>query len=266
MVRTNTKFLFILVLAFGFLSHAEAAFDHSHQKWNAVLQKAVVVRGHASWVNYKSIKEKPQELTEYLASLEAVTKDEFSHFSNDEKLAFLINSYNALTVKLIVEHYPTTSIKNTGVRTLSNLSASPWKNVFFKLLGGDRYLDYIEHEILRKSFNEPRIHFALVCASISCPALQTEAYTASHLDHQFEKAAENFLTDQERNRYIPGGSRLELSSIFKWYGDDFAKKYGSYLAFIGPRITKNPEFQKAISDGKATVSFLDYNWNLNEEK
>lgn len=266
MVRTNATKLLLGILVFGFFSRAEAAFDQSHQKWNTVLQKAVVVQGHSSRVNYKLIKERPQELNEYIASLEAVTSDEFNHFSNEEKLAFLINAYNAFTIKLIVEHYPTTSIKNTGERTLSNLSGNPWKNVFFKLLGKERYLDYIEHEMLRKSFNEPRIHFALVCASISCPALRAEAYTSLQLNRQLDNAAENFITDQGRNRYLPKESKLELSSIFKWYGSDFEKKYGSLLAYIGPRITNNSEFQKVITQGKVPVSYLDYDWGLNEEK
>lgn len=239
-------------------------FDQSHQAWTVYLQKHVRVKGAASTVDYKSIKKDPKELQEYLQSLEAVSQSEFDRFSENEKLAFLINSYNAFTVKLIADHYPVKSIKDIGERSFSNPTASPWKEKFFRLFGEERHLDNIEHDMIRERFNEPRIHFAVVCASIGCPALRNEAFVATNVEKQLEDSAQNFLSDTSRNRYSPETKKLELSSIFKWYGSDFPKKYGSLEAFLAPRMTTIPEHQKIIRDKKADVSYLDYDWSLNE--
>jgi hypothetical protein len=260
-----TVFLIQLLVSSQTFS-AETTFDQSHEKWSRFLQKHVVMHQHTSAVKYKSIKSAPGDLQEYLNSLESVTKKEFGRFAENEKLAFLINAYNAFTIKLIIDHYPIKTIKDAGERSLANPTASPWKTKFFKLLEEERYLDNIEHELIRKSFNEPRIHFALVCASIGCPALRNEAYTAAQLDSQLEDASTNFLSDQSRNHFISNGNKLEISSIFKWYGDDFRKKYGSLENFIGPRISSIPEQQKLITTTKVIINFQDYNWSLNDEK
>ena len=255
---------FLSVLAAGPASaknHEESHFDQSHLMWSQVLQKVVKKSGNTSTVNYKEIKSDPSQLNAYLKTLESVSEEKFSRFSNDEKLAFLINAYNAFTLKLIVDHYPVKSIKDTG-----SLFASPWKRKFFHLFGEERHLDNVEHDMIRKWFNEPRIHFAVNCASIGCPALRNEAFTASQLDKQLEEASVDFLSDKTRNRFNPDTKKLELSSIFKWYGSDFPKKFGSLETFLAPRITSNPEHQKIIREKKADLSYLDYDWSLNEEK
>jgi len=236
-------------------------FDHTHQAWTILLQNHVRLNGPASTVDYKLLKNDSEELQKYLGTLEAVAQSEFNRFSESEKLAFLINAYNAFTVKLIVDHYPVKSIKDIG-----SVFSSPWKKKFFRLFGEERHLDNIEHDMIRKSFNEPRIHFAVVCASIGCPALRNEAFVAANIEKQLEAAAQNFLTDKSRNRYLPESKKLELSSIFKWYGSDFPKKYGSLESFLAPRLTSNPEHQSIIREKKAVVSYLDYDWSLNEEK
>lgn len=243
------------------------SFDHSHKLWNDFLHQFVVVKGHESAVKYKQIKENAGPaagqsaplLQTYLQSLERVTKSEFERFSEKEKLAFLINAYNAYTIKLIIDHYPVKSIKDTG-----SFLKGPWKIKFFSLLGEERNLDNIEHDMVRKWFQEPRIHFALVCASKGCPALRNEAFTGDKLDQQLEDGARNFLTDSTKNRYVPETRKLELSSIFKWYGDDFVKKFGSLETFLATRITEKPESQKLIREKKASISFLDYDWSLND--
>jgi len=235
------------------------AFDHSHKTWTLFLQKYVTVKGPASTVAYKSIRKDPKGLTKYLEALEAVSKSDFDSFSENEKLAFLINAYNAFTIKLIIDHYPVKSIKDIG-----SLFSSPWKKKFFRLLGEKRHLDNIEHDMIRKWFNEPRIHFAVVCAAIGCPALRNEAYMAAKLKEQLEDAARKFLSDKSRNRYLPKKKKLELSSIFKWYGDDFIKKYGSVESFLATRMTSDPRQQKAIREKKASVSYLEYDWSLND--
>lgn len=241
--------------------NARAEFDHTHKNWTSQLQKYVSLKDQQSTVNYKALKKDTAALNQYLHSLEAVTQEQFNQFSPNQKLAFLINAYNAFTVKLIVDNYPVKSIKDIG-----SLLTSPWKIKFFSILGEERNLDNVEHDMIRKWFNEPRIHFAVVCASVGCPALRNEAFTALSLDQQLEEASKNFLADKTRNRYNSGAKKLEISSIFKWYGKDFVKKHGSLEAFLAPRITTNPDDQTAIREKKASIAYLDYDWSLNETK
>lgn len=247
------------VLSTGVYGEGNDQFDHSHKIWSEFLHRYVTVHGHESYVAYKKVKQEKSVLEAYLKSLESVTKLTFDHFSQDEKLAFLINAYNAFTVKLIVDHYPVTSIK-----TIRSYLKGPWKIKFFTLLGGEQNLDGIEHDMIRRSFNEPRIHFALVCASKGCPALRNEAFTAGQLDYQLEESARNFLGNSAKNRYLPKERKLEISSIFNWYGDDFVKKFGSLESFLGPRITDDPTGQKLIREKMVAISYLDYDWTLNE--
>lgn len=240
---------------------ADGRFDHSHKMWNDFLQKYVVVQGHRSSVNYGKAKAEKNELDQYLKTVQALSQSQFDQFSSNEKLAFLINAYNALTIRLILDHYPVKSIKDIG-----SILKSPWKIKFFALLGEESHLDNIEQDLIRKRFNEPRIHFALVCASKGCPALRNEAFTPEKLEQQFEDAAKNFLNDPEKNRFDAAAKKLEISSIFKWYGEDFIKKYGSVEAYLATRITNNLPDQALIKDKKAGISYLDYDWSINEAK
>jgi len=234
-------------------------FDHSHSAWNKVLKTYVGVDGATSRVRYAALKERPEDLNAYLATVEKVSLTEFSNFSEKQRLAFLINSYNALTVKLILDHYPVKSIKDIG-----GIFSSPWKEKFFTLFGEKHRLDDIEHEMIRKKFNEPRIHFALVCASKDCPGLRNEAFVVLRLDEQLENAANSFLRDSKRNSFNAKDGVLSISSIFKWYGEDFSKKFGSVKSFIAPRMAKTPDEEIAIKSDKAKIKYLDYDWSLNE--
>jgi len=238
-------------------SEAEPAFDHTHALWNEVLAEHVYSTGPRSEVDYKAIKKDPSSLQAYLEIIQKVSTSQYDSFSNNEKLAFLINAYNALTVKLIIDHYPVSSIKKIG-----GWFSKPWKQEFFTLFGAIRHLDYIEHEVIRKEFNEPRIHFALVCAAKGCPALSTNAYRANWLEAQFEEAAKSFLNDTTRNRFDANEGRFYLSKIFSWFGEDFVKKYGSVLAYAAPRIKGAP----INAEDGYQVSYLSYDWTLNERK
>jgi hypothetical protein len=120
--------------------------------------------------------------------------------------------------------------------------------------------------MIRPVFNEPRIHFALVCASVGCPALRNEAFTAEKLEHQLEGSTNAFLNDKRKNRFLSAGKKLELSSIFKWYGDDFRKTHGSVEKFVAPRMTENKADQEAIQAGKVPIAYLEYDWSLNDAK
>lgn len=251
------KTLGLALVALLVTARAAQAFDHTHAAWDKWLKEHATATGPVTTVNYKAAKEKPDSLNAYVKTVTSVTREEYDKFSADEKLAFLINSYNALTVKLIVDNYPVKSIKDIG-----NVFTSPWKKKFFSLLGEEMNLDGIEHGMIRKNWNEPRIHFAVVCASKGCPQLRPEAYVAARVTKQLDEQASSFLKDSSRNKYVAAENKLMLSKIFDWYGGDFVKKAGSVPNFVAPRMAANKDEEEKIK--KADVSFLDYDWTLNE--
>tara|TARA_R110000868_G_scaffold115383_5_gene308076 strand:+ start:1750 stop:2595 length:846 start_codon:yes stop_codon:yes gene_type:complete len=213
------------------------AFNHS--SWNNLLQNNVSQTGN---VNYKTFKTNKKTLLNYITSLGENMPNET--WKKKDKLAFWINAYNAMTVDLILRNYPLKSIKDIK---------NPWEQRYWKLADKWYNLDEIEHQILRK-MDEPRIHFAIICASYSCPKLQNEAYTSEDLEQQLTKATKEFLNDSERNSISQ--NNIELSKIFKWFSKDFEQN-GSLINFL------NLYSDIKISD-KAKKSFKDYNWDLNE--
>ncbi len=242
MKYTMTLLLFLTVLTSQLLS-----FDHSHSSFDSILKK-YVSNGR---VNYKGIQTEKSKLEEYLSSLSKVSNSEYNGFSKEQKIAFLINAYNAFTVKLILDNYPVKSIRKIG-----GIFQSPWKIEFFELLGSKRHLDWIEHSKLRVDFNEPRIHFAIVCASIGCPPLANTAFTPEKLETQLQSLMENFLKGKN-NRYDSKENILYLSPIFDWFEKDFIKK-GTVIEFV------NPSMGNTIP-ADAKIKYTDYNWNLNEQ-
>jgi hypothetical protein len=250
-------------------SIALAAFDHSHAQWDTLTKKHVVwlPGGHASQFDYSGFKADRKELKSYLDGLSAVTQSEYDGWKKPEKLAFLINAYNAYTVELILTAYP----KVKSIKDLGSVITSPWKKRFFSLLAKQRSLDDVEHGMIRAqgAFDEPRIHMAANCASIGCPALRSEAFVAGKLDAQLEDSVVRFLSDESRNRFNPKSGKLEVSKIFDWYGKDFAARSGSveaWLAQYADKLAGDPKHQKTIRDKKAKLDFLDYDWALNGKK
>jgi len=242
-----------------------AEFDHS--AWDALLKKHVITirDGLATQVDYSGIAKEHTQLERYLSATSNVTRATFDHWSREEQLAFLINVYNAWTVKLILSGYP-------GIESIKDLGSffqSPWKKTFIPLLGETRSLDDIEHGLIRGSgrYFEPRIHFAVNCASIGCPALRPEAYVAARLDVQLEEATRNFLSDRTRNRLE--GDTLYVSSIFKWYREDFEKGWHGldtleqFLTHYQQALGLDDHQTRALRRGDMDIEFLDYNWKLN---
>lgn len=223
-----------------------------------ILKKNMRKNGKQNLVNYRGVKKEKNLLVKYLGSLTAVSKKEYNAFSKNEKLAFLINAYNAFTVKLIVDNFPLESIKKLG-----SLFTSPWKKKFFILLEEERSLDGIEHDMIRKNFNEPRIHFAVNCASIGCPNLYPEAFYPTSLNSQLEKATFSFITDRKKNRWNLKKQTLNLSKIFKWYKGDFKKKFGSVPNFLATYFTQDISEQQLIKNKSTRIDYMDYDWNLN---
>ena len=212
---------------------------NDYSLWNNFLKKYVSNEGQ---VDYKTIKTYQGNLNIVLQSLTKTIPDE--NWSKNEKLAFWINAYNAFTIKLIIDNYPLKSIKDIQ---------KPWDKKFIKIGSYTMSLNYIEHDILRK-MDEPRIHVAIVCASISCPKLQNEAFVAEKIDSQLSKATSEFLSDTSKN-FISQNS-LEISKIFQWFSKDF-KQNGSLIIFL------NKYSDIEISE-HAKIKFQDYNWNLND--
>ena len=256
----NFKTGLLILLGLVFTCVPGYAFDHQYRDYDQLLHSIVVSKGLQTVVKYGQLKNEPAALDKFVSSIEAVSRSEYDNWTKEQQLAFLINAYNALTMKLVVQHYPgINSIKDIG-----GFFSGPWKQKFFRLFGEDSYLDHIEHDLIRKDFNEPRIHFAINCASRGCPALQPEAYIAGRLDEQLDHAARSFLMDAERNRYNKDNNQLEISSLFKWFNSDFERAAGSIEAFIAPYITDDPGLRNRITRHEIAIHYLDYDWGLND--
>lgn len=214
------KLLVMAWLLFSSPGNAQAI-DHGHAAWTRLLQAHVRwdEAGVSTSVDYRGMQAQRQALDAYLAELAAVSPEEFARWPWPRRQAFLVNAYNAGTVSLVLTGYPGIE----SIKELGGLLRNPWRKAFLLLLGGTRSLDEIEHELLRgdPDYRDPRVHFAVNCASIGCPALRHEAYTAERLDAQLADQARRFLSDRSRNRYVPRRRRFEVSPIFDWYADDF---------------------------------------------
>lgn len=220
------------------LSESKKIKKFNHNRWNALLQKNVSETGG---VNYEAFRKSRTELDAYINNLTSNVPNE--NWSKQETLAFWINAYNALTIDLILRNYPTKSIKDIK---------DPWDQRLWKFGKKWYNLNDIEHEILRK-MDEPRIHFAIVCASVSCPKLQNTAFTAENLEAQLNNATKQFLKDKTRNEISK--DELRLSKIFKWFKKDFEQN-GSLVDFLN-------EYSDIAISQSAKVRYKDYNWDLN---
>ena len=212
-----------------------------HAIWNTLLKNHVDENGN---VNYTDFKQNGAQLDNYLSHLAQHPPSQT--WSREDSLAYYINLYNAATVKLIVDHYPVASIKD-----IPNRWGKKWINVGNTILS----LDYIEHKILRK-MTEPRIHFAINCASYSCPKLLNEAFVAENMEQQLTKVTSDFVNDSTKNRFENG--EAQLSKIFKWYRSDFTEDL-SLLGYIN-------QYLKNSIGNDADVEYLDYDWSLNDAK
>ena len=233
-----------------------------HTVFDNLLKKHVAVDGA---VNYKGFIEDKVEFEKYLTLLKNNHPNK-RNWSKEEQLAYWINAYNAFTVKLIIDHYPVKSIKDikSGVVFVNSV----WDIKFINIEEQEYDLNNIEHGIIRKEFDEPRIHFAVNCASYSCPRLRNEAFIAEKLEAQLEDQTRKFFNDTRKNQII-SKDKIILSSILKWYSTDFTEKgFLSRLFGGNGRSEKlirfvNPYVDIDISKN-AEVEFMDYRWDLNE--
>ncbi|WP_019506397.1 DUF547 domain-containing protein [Pleurocapsa sp. PCC 7319] len=229
-----------------------------------VLQSYVDERG---LVNYEGLKADRQQLDRFNKSLGKVTPEQYNSWNEPDKIAFLINAYNAFTLQSIIDQDP---LKDS-IRDIPGV----WKKRTFTLAGEQKTLDNIEHDILRKDFNEPRLHVALVCAAKSCPPLRNEPYLPEQLDAQLEDQTAQFVASPHGFRLEQQAQKVYLSSIFKWYGKDFEETYGiddqfdgnakqrAVLNYLSTQL--NPEARQYLENGDYQVEYLDYDWSLNKQ-
>jgi len=251
----------LALLAAALLVTPALALDQSHAAWDALLKKHVVLvdGAKASQLRYAALAKERGALQQYLQDLSRVSQAEFEGWSRPQQMAFLINAYNAATVEKVLTRYPDLR----SIWDFGKVFGNPFRDEFFSLVGRRMSLDQLEHDILRKRYGEPRIHFALNCASIGCPMLREEAYAAVHLERQLEEQARRFLSDRSRNRARDG--RLEVSKIFDWYKEDFEPRERFFARFAAA-LSDQPAEQKRVAEGKARITFLDYDWSLNDSR
>jgi hypothetical protein len=274
-VNRSPKFLTFIIGVATTCSHAEAgpvvtvgrniaadarvSIDQiDHSAWDALLKKHVDQTGNVDYATWKRSAQDTQYLDNYLIHLSQA--DSRQRASREATLAYWINAYNAVTIKGILREYPTTSIRNHTARFFGY---NIWKDLQLLVGGESFYLEQIEHEILRK-MNEPRIHFAIVCASKSCPKLRNEAYVAQKLEAQLADNARAFFANSGNFRYDPVGRRFYLSSILSWFAEDFGSDQATQLRAIAPYLP-TPATQQAAGTNSVRISYLDYDWNLNDQ-
>ena len=249
----------------------------SYERYASSLVRYVDDRG---LVNYRSLKANSGDLDAFAASLSLVKPGEFDSWSGQQKIAFWINAYNALTLQAIMRNYP---IKSSLVRSVvypkNSIRQIPgvWDQLRFVVAGREMTLNEIEHGTLRAKFNEPRIHVALVCAAMSCPLLRSEPYIAENLDQQLDDQARTFLRSSHSLRINRSEATVYLSPIFKWFGEDFIKTYGTSDKFVGKSDSERAVLnfisrhvseadREFLLHARYKIEFLDYDWSLNEQK
>lgn len=236
----------------------------NYQIYNNVLKTYVSDRG---LVEYQKLQANRQELDQFNQSFAKVNTETYNSWSEPEKLAFLINAYNSFTLQSIIDQNPL----KKSIRDISGV----WTRRKFAIAGLEKTLDNIEHDILRKEFNEPRIHMALVCAAMSCPILRNEAYTAENLDSQLDDQTRKFITSSQGFEIDREQKIVYLSSIFKWFGKDWIANYGIDNKFTGSKKEKavlnfisqylSSQDRQYLEQGNYKISYLKYDWSLNKQ-
>jgi len=230
----------------------------NHAPWDALLRKYCDPQGFVNYQGWQRSKQDQQSLDSYLSQLSRANPS--LRATPAAKLAFWINAYNAVTIKGILREYPTTSIRN---HTAKVFGYNIWDDLLLQVGSRTYSLNQMEHEVLRK-MGDPRVHFAIVCASIGCPPLLNQAYTAANIENQLTFNAKRFFADQGKFRYRADQRRIEISPILKWFAEDFGANQAVQLRTIAPYLPDQASQQLAAS-GQATVSYLSYNWDLNDQ-
>lgn len=256
------KYLFAIIISGLLITMVtiNSSSAQTHQSFTDLLKKYVI----NGLVDYKNLKNDNQ-LDNYLSQLSDTNPDKLNR---NEKLAFWINAYNAFTLKVVSDNYPINSITDlhTGGKIIGYLiGKTVWDKQFITINNKKYALNDIEHKILRK-MNEPRIHFAVVCASISCPELRAEAFEADKIEAQLQEQTAKFLNDKTRNHYDLKNREAYISEIFNWFGEDFGKSDENILKFIANYVPENISKDIKSNLSNWSISFNDYDWDLNKSK
>lgn len=229
----------------------------NHASFDALLQKYVDEDGYVDYKSWKASSTNRKALQNYLGLLSRANRS--LRASKEAKVAFWINAYNAVTLEGIMQVYPTSSIRN---HTAKVFGYNIWKELPL-MVGREQFsLEDIEHKILRKA-GEPRIHFAIVCASIGCPRLMNHAYTAKNLEKQLSTNAKDFFSRKTNFRADASRRTIHVSSILDWFGSDFGNLQSAQFTYLKLYLPK--QYQNLATDSRTTVRYIDYNWNLNDQ-
>lgn len=228
-----------------------------HSTWSRLLTRYVDTTGMVNYSGWHGNAADRKALRSYLVSFSTVSS---TGGTRNGRLALWINAYNALTIHGILKEYPTSSIRN---HTAKLFGYNIWNDLKLFVGGREWSLEEIEHRILRK-MNEPRIHFAIVCASRSCPRLLNTAYTPGSVHRQLESNARDFFSRRQNFRHDGRANRMQLSQILNWFGEDFGSSQPAQLRRISGWLPGNSA-QAAARRGTPKVSFIPYDWALNEQ-
>jgi len=240
--------LAIIALSCGSTAQISNSNPMTHEVWDEIVHKHVSASGE---VDYKGIIQDSVQFNTYLDQLSSHHPNE-TNWTKVERLAYWINAYNAFTVKLILDNYPVKSIKD--IKKGIPMVNSVWDIKFIEIGGKSYDLNNIEHGILRKEFYEPRIHFAINCASVSCPRLRNEAFRADVIESQLQSQTLSFLSDPGKNQLLT--DHVQISKLFSWFKGDFTNN-GSLIDFLN-------EHGPVRIHQKAQIEYLTYDWSLNE--
>lgn len=250
---------------------ASDPFDHSYPEYARLLAAHV----RPPRVDYQALKADRARLDRVVAAFDSEAARHEPEWSREQRMAFWINAYNVFTLRAIVDHYPIragwfTLQPRNSIRQIDGV----WTELPWRAAGRQVTLDDIEHRILRPVFKDARIHFAVNCASISCPPLAAEPYRGDRLDVQLDAAARRYLASREGVQVY--GDTLRVSSIYKWYGEDFVEQYAPLMpgtrnaterAILGTIVKYGPPDAAAKArSGAPRLTFIDYNWALNDTK
>jgi hypothetical protein len=267
----------LALTAVGVLAVEETKRVFSYDDYAAVLKDHVDDKG---MVNYKKLKAAPQRLNALITAMSKVQPNSYDRWNKEEKIALWLNAYNAFTLKALINNYPIkSSFFRSRIYPKNSIRQIPgvWSKIKFNVMGRDLTLDHIEHEILRKKFDEPRIHMAMVCAAMGCPPLLNKPYIAQRLSEQLDERIRRFLANPAKFRIDRNTGVVYLSPIFKWFKGDFVNKYApdknisrygkevsAVLNFIAGHL-EQPD-RKYLLAGDFKVKYLKYDWSLNEQQ
>lgn len=232
----------------------------SNRLYTAVLEEYV----HDGRVDYNGLCE-DERFAAYLDQLAAADPDTIR--DDDERLAFWINVYNAYTLKIICDDYPLESINDLhfgGLVVGTVLNKTAWDKKFVKTGGDELSLNHVEHEIIRKEFGDPRAHFAIVCASVSCPPLRAESYDGVRLGDQLDDQARIFLSESDKNHFDIDKKEAYLSKIFDWFSKDFGGNNEEILLFVSAYLPEDIASAIRANATEWKIKHTDYDWGLNE--